>query len=123
MNRSWITPVSAALVGAIALVVASPLRGRLAAGWLPDINFALGVSLTLLAFVSGGRAAAAWLSRSASLGWIAGGLLLAIGLFTTGASSIVNAFSPSLDWGGIAGIVVGLAGAQLQYRASRAQAT
>jgi len=122
VKRSWITPLGAAIVGAIALIIASPVRGRLAAEWLPDVSFALGVSLNLLAFVYAGRAVAAWLARSATLGWIAGGMLLGIGLFVAGASSIVNAFSRSLDWGAIAGILVGIAGAQLQQRAGGARA-
>ena len=119
MNRSWISTATVVVMGVTALIVASPFGGRVAADWGPAIDFALGVSLTTMAFLEVGRTGLVWLSRAASLGWIAGGLVVGIGLFVTGASSIVHARDASFDWLAIGGIVAALAGVQWQHRARR----
>lgn len=120
MKRTWITTVTVLFMGMSALVIASPLRGRLGADWMPAINFALGVTLTTLSILEAGRAVTAWLTRAATLGWIGGGLITALGLFIAGASFIVNARRSEFDWAVIGGIVIVVLGAQLQHRARRA---
>jgi hypothetical protein len=107
-------------------VVVSVLLGVLAFAWtygrpssvfVSAITFSLGVALVTLAFTELARALNAWLSREATLLWIAGGVIAGAGLFATGASFLTRGASLAFDWVAIVGIFVTLGGVRVQHRA------
>ncbi len=122
MSRSWTTSAAILFVSAAAFLVASPWQARIAATWMPAVNFALGVGLVTLSFVELGRAAVAWLTHAAALGWIAGGAVVGLGLFAVGSTSMVHARERAFDWIAFAGIVVTIGGLRWQRRFRGAQA-
>jgi len=117
MRHSWIPLIASALVGAGALLVASPFGGPFLISWWPALSFALGVALVTLALTELGRACTAWLSRAATLAWIGGGVLAGLGLFATGASFMVRGASLAVNWVAIAGILAAIGGVRVQQRA------
>jgi len=116
MSRSWMTGAMIVVSAVLAFVVASPMGARFGTEWMPAIDFAVGASLVLVALLEGGRALSAWFNRRASLGWIAGGLVVAGGMLAAGSSFIVHARHISYDTTITLGIIISLIGLQVQSR-------
>ncbi len=123
MSRSWITGAVIIVATLLALIVASPLGARFGSEWMPAIDFAVGSTLVLVAFLEGARAVGAWFNRRASLAWIAGGLVTSGAMFAAGTSFMIHARHMENDSIVTIGIIVALLGTQWQARAARRNAS
>ena len=114
MRSSRISLFASVLLGVVAFAWT---YFRPSSAFVSAITFSLGVALVTLAFTELARALNAWLSREATLLWIAGGVIAGAGLFATGASFLTRGASLAFDWVAIVGIFVTLGGVRVQQRA------
>ena len=120
MHRSWMSLFAPVVTGIVAFFVAFTTHGAPPA-WMPSLAFAAGTSVVLISFVEIFRTGAAWLAHAASIGWVAGGLVAAGGLFSAGAALMLNARSIEFDPIPLIGVFVALGGALWQRRARPAR--